>query len=177
MPIHVIPLESGDIIMELRKRGFGIDSCHGYAFRLAVRSKENIRKSTGLGNFEPVGGPTIGQLREIQRTCQNVKEAADRVEDISFGRTQTVAESTGKETNMAAVLYAVDNRIDAKLAPIQEALGAIVKMLDGSAAAPAAVRPADIPAPPPRKPRGRPRKIAQPQPAANDVTDDGESSN
>lgn len=134
MPQVLNQLDPVEIIKELRRRGFGIDTCRGFAFRLSVRSKTDIRKSTGQGVFEPVGGITTRQWLEIRTTSRDVNHAADRVESLSLGRTQSLTEtedrpSSGSGPSVDVILKAVDNRIDAKLTPILQMLTKIQGML------------------------------------------------
>ena len=146
MPQVLDLLDATAIIEVLRQRGWGIDSCPGFEFRLAVRSKTDVSKTTGLGFWEPIGGVTTQQMMEIRRTSRDVYHAVDRVESISTGKTHDVTETDdrmgGAQIKMEAVLHAVDNRIDAKLDPIRDALAAISKVIG---AGPIAVAPDPTP--------------------------------
>lgn len=136
MPVQLTTIETSDIIADLRRRGYGIDSCHGFAFRLAVRSQTVKRKSDGLGLFEPIGGVTVRQLRQIATTSRDVKHAADRIESLAKGITQTVEETdeTRSGPSMASVLHVVDSRIDEKLEPVNDALGQLLDIVKGLSA-------------------------------------------
>lgn len=134
MPQVFTEIGTHEIIEALRKRGYGIDSCKGYAFRIAVRSRTKISKTSGLGFFEPIGGPTEAQLREIKQTSVDLAHAVSRVEALAKGTVQEVRETAAPGgVDVQAILYAVDNRIESKLsaalAPVNEALAAISKML------------------------------------------------
>lgn len=122
MPQVLNQLDAVEIVRELRSRGYGIDTCRGYAFRLSVRSKTQLRKSTGTGIFEPIGGVTPRQWLQIRTTSRDVVHAADRVESLAHGRTQTVDETEDRPgaagPSVDTILKAVDNRIDNKLQPI-----------------------------------------------------------
>jgi len=198
MPVQLTTIETSDIIADLRRRGYGIDSCHGFAFRLAVRSQTVKRKSDGLGLFEPIGGVTVRQLRQIATTSRDVKHAADRIESLAKGITQTVEETddTRSGPSMASVLHVVDSRIDQKLEPVNDALGQLLDIVKGLSARmehplvsgharQAQAAPADashdefgdftaeelaaIPKPPPPPARKRRKKVEEPPVAESEV--------
>jgi hypothetical protein len=133
MPQVYSDIPRPEIITLLRKNGYGIDSCRGYAFRICVRSKTHVRKSTGLGEFVPVGGPTEEQMQQIEHSAADVQDAARMVVAISTGKAQQVADLTGAPgaagPSTQSILVAVDNRINAALDPIKDQLAAIAKML------------------------------------------------
>lgn len=182
MPQVFADLDLSHITQELTRRGYGFDSCRGFAFRLSVRSKTDIVKSTGLGRWTPIGGPTPLQIAEIRRTSRSVKHAADRVEAIALGRDQEVADSQegGSGIDMATIGKLIDNKIDSKMRSVQSSLDTIMAAL-GAKAPPPEVPPSlpalpdpdpvdpepvmraplvQTPAPPVpgKRPRGRPRK-------------------
>lgn len=174
MPQVYDSIDSVDIIDVLRSWGYGIDSCHGYAFRLAVRSKTNLSKETGLGFWEPIGGIVVKDLREIQVTSRDAVHAAKRVEAICTGRAATPADTADNpKTDAATILHAVDNRIDAKLdaalAPVTKALQLVMEAV-GAKTQPVVEAPEPEPEPeaPKKKrgwPKGKPRGPRKKKPA------------
>lgn len=128
--VQALPsVDSPEIIAELRKRGFGIDSCHGYAFRIST-GKPNKHGST---IYTPIGGVTVEQLNEIKQTSRNAAHAAERVRSISCGETHSVTETDdrggGETIKMETLSHLIDNRVRAELDPIKDALKVITQAL------------------------------------------------
>jgi hypothetical protein len=136
MPQVLTELDPSEVMGLLKRRGYGLDSCHGYAFRLSVRKHDE----KGFW-YEPIGGVRPAQWKEILITSTHAQNAADRVEMLSRGIKQEAAETApnGRD-DLASLLYAVDNRIDAKLNaalnPVYAALSAISKALNVKAPEP-----------------------------------------
>ena len=173
MPQVFSSIDIGAIVEELRRRGYGIDQCHGFAFRLAVRSKTDISKSTGLGFYEPIGGVTHTALEEIRVTSRNAANAADRVESICTGKTTEPAETdpaaeTRGGVDAEAVMRLVDNKVKEAVSPLEEKLNAVLAAVQASAAPAAAPKPRKKGGWPKGKPRGprKPKELPEPVPDA-----------
>lgn len=149
MPVQLTTIDTTDIIAELRRRGYGIDNKQGFAFRVSRPSKTAIRRD-GTANYEPIGGVTVRQLRQIATTSRDAAHAADRIESLANGVTQTVEETdeTRNGPSLAGILHAIDNRIEEKLEPVTSALNQLVDIVKGMMATRTEGKPRQ-----PRKPR------------------------
>src|SRR5687767_7245288 len=84
MPQSYTALSKREVIEGLRAKGYGIDSCQGYAFRLATRTGP-ARKLDKLKELVPIGGIRDHDLNRILYEARDKVQAISMVEKICKG--------------------------------------------------------------------------------------------
>lgn len=114
MPQVYQPVEKSKVIAILAKRGYGIDSCPGYEFRLATPTGK--KRNDGSLRMQPIGGIRRDDWRRISKYSKDEEDAADQAEAICTGKaltgsTAALAEPQSAGPDLETLGKLVDNRV------------------------------------------------------------------
>jgi len=136
MPLSYTTVEKSKVIAILVKRGYGIDSCPGYEFRLCKPTGKERKSGVDQGTrrMEPLGGIRRPDWKRIVKHCKDEDDAANQAEAICTGKALT-GSSAGMETpsagpDMATLAKLVDNRMAGQRAEFDAKIDRLTLLLE-----------------------------------------------